>query len=613
MGEGKISQYEIIVESCKKPELETIKMILGERSVYLHSKYDPVSEAERQVKDLVVGADSVYFIFGLGMGYLIRALISKMEEDNRIVVFEPNESVIKAFNANRNNSDLIEDDRIIIAQYLSQYAAGRILAEFYEGLSSVSRNRMFIMPVYKDIYPFECHGFAYGIKNQIFRCALMRNTNEIFADIWFKCTINNIDFLRRSYSSAKMEDLYKNVPAVIVSAGPSLAKNIDLLKELKEKAVIISVDTAYAPLYNRGIVPDYVVSIDAQPIVAYKFANSDIYQQDLLTTYLSATQVQKQHTGRIVAFSEFNHFLDECYDDLGIDMLQIESGGSVACTALDLAYKMGANPIIFIGQDLAHSGGETHIPGTPFYKTADKVTSKTFEVEGINGGKVLTTYNLNGYREWIQMFFNVYGDRTYINATEGGAKIEGAAVMTFREVIDGYCCNSYGLANKKEQVFSESNRTVTKQQYEGFLTHIERAGKYLKRIVKDVDVCVLLTEKIIKEINNYGFKRPEHITTPYQKIKKLNKDLDKNEHLVDIILPLMAIKREDTARTDHLLNKDLTKEQLLSSDLEKYADYYRVFSEKAKYAVPLIEAAVENEKKELRSLAINNLEVWRDE
>jgi hypothetical protein len=586
----------IAVEPCKSEDLNTLKLIIDGKPKYVHSKYDPMKEARSQVEKLVVGPGCNYIMIGIGLGYQLRALLERLDErdENRIAVYEPNKDIFDLFNDDENNKDVIDDPRVYIDHFTTVNKTTPVLKQLYSSPTSYLNNFFFITPVYKEVYTEICRDMAANIKSLILECMLAHNTNVLFSDFWFKCILENSKALISGYSGKNLVDMYKDIPAVIVSAGPSLSKNIDLLKDINGEAVIIAVDTAYKPLFDRDIKPHFTVTIDAQPMVLKKFQETDALECDLVCCLTCAVEVLSAHKGRKILTRNTNLFLDECYRDLDIELLKLESGGSVACTAIDLAYKLGCSPIILIGQDLAYTKENTHIQGAAFNNAWSLESLADTEVEGIDGEMLLTGSNLNQYRTWMEVFFTIFPGRKYIDATEGGAKIKGTEIKTLKDTISEHMKTTYDITAKKEAFLSDENKAATAEQFKGFIDHMRRAGKYLEKKLPEIKACIKICRKMIKEIETKGFERPGLIVKPYKRIKKLNKSLADNEHHVDIIHSLTTFHTEDAARTDHLRNKELTEEKIMTLDLAKYHNYYVALENSITYAVPLIEEAVKN-------------------
>lgn len=114
--------------------------------------------------------------------------------------------------------------------------------------------------------------------------------------------------------------------------------------------------------------------------------------------------------------------------------LLVETGGSVATTGLDVAIRMGCNPIVFVGQDLAFTDKRTHSKQT-FSK--DIIHSHSLrDVEDVYGDIIQTSKNLYIYLRWIQNRISEEKDIKFIDATEGGVRIKGTKVMKLGNVVD---------------------------------------------------------------------------------------------------------------------------------------------------------------------------------
>jgi hypothetical protein len=120
----------------------------------------------------------------------------------------------------------------------------------------------------------------------------------------------------------------------------------------------------------------------------------------------------------------------------------LHTGGSVATNAFSFARLMGASPLIMIGQDLAYTGGASHASGYLWPKTLDEAKNLKGdgfrEIEGYYGDRVHVDRQLDSYRKWYEVFMLVYPHEKVINATEGGAKINGTQQMQFKEACIQY-------------------------------------------------------------------------------------------------------------------------------------------------------------------------------
>jgi len=231
-------------------------------------------------------------------------------------------------------------------------------------------------------------------------------------------------------------DKFKGMPAITVASGPSLNKNMHLLKEIRDRALIICCDASLQPLINRGIRPHIVVGMERTDGSEYFF--EDI--PDFEGIYYAFCPLVKSRTfdsfkgKKIIVHRSFLQF-EWLHHDKG----QLLVGPSVANMAFTVAQKLGCDPIILTGQDLALAeDGDTHVQEMPFGECDDYYHKDILEVEGNNGNPVKTSKTWFHFRKAIEEDVSYYPG-ICINATEGGARIRGTKIMRLEEAIEKYC------------------------------------------------------------------------------------------------------------------------------------------------------------------------------
>ena len=245
----------------------------------------------------------------------------------------------------------------------------------------------------------------------------------------------NMEIVVASNAIIEYRGRHINKPIFIIAAGPSLDKNITELKKIGKKGIIIAVGTAVKPLLNKGIKPDYIVSIDAHEAIYKQLeGNLNLGVPLLFIPSVNSKMLRAYKGPKIVAFPDKDPYYVKLETDLNKGL--IKTGGSVATTALDFANQLGGNPLIFVGQDLAISDkGQTHAKTTA--RGEDRYSIKNLRtVDGVDGKKVYTLTNLYMYLRWFESYIKEYPKIKFIDATEGGAKIAGTEIMSLEDVID---------------------------------------------------------------------------------------------------------------------------------------------------------------------------------
>ncbi len=229
--------------------------------------------------------------------------------------------------------------------------------------------------------------------------------------------------------------------AVIISTGPSLAKQLPLLKTIKEHVTLLSVDASLPILEKYGIKPDVVFSIErvAETAEFYRRTSKE-FQEGIICAISSLSHpILVESAANMILqmsmrpFGYTRYFELPQYGYIGIGM-------SAANMAYEAAFHAKFENIILIGQDLAYGeGGKSHSDGHIF--GALKRRKDDVEVEAYGGeGRVVTSMIWNMFRNFFENDIHIASQEgvVTINATEGGARIHGAKELPLSTAIEHY-------------------------------------------------------------------------------------------------------------------------------------------------------------------------------
>ncbi len=471
-----------------------MKIKLGDRESYICSKYDPLKEAERFVGSIEeYDAETLFIIYGLGLGYHIEELINSVSENNKILILEPDWQVFKKANELVDLQKIISNPNIFILVGNSSENVVKILWAY---INASNANNFQFLPfsnynkVFNDFY----NEVTKVLKEHVMTVQVLLSTVSYFSYDYNKNMFSNIASILESSKIQDLENKFKNVPAVIVSAGPSLDKNIKELKAAKGKALILSGGRTVKALLENGIEPDIVFSIDAGDIAYDTLQGKAENDFPLITTVISSDKVVEAHRGKkmYMNVSEYKGLVDYLGDREIDTMLQ---GGSVANTMLSCAKFMGCNPVIFIGQDLAYTDKKVHAVNSTITGHVNDVEKGTLEVEDINGNTVQTSKVFLSFLRWFEMFIESNSDIKYIDATEGGAKIKGTEITTLKECIQDYCVEDLNIEERVKELFEgEPADSKVVDECIGKLKEIKRD---LEKVRRNCDRGIGLCQKMI--------------------------------------------------------------------------------------------------------------------
>ncbi|EAJ6325606.1 DUF115 domain-containing protein, partial [Campylobacter coli] len=327
--------------------------------------------------------------------------------------------------------------------------------------------------------------------------------------------------------------------AIVVSAGPSLAKQLPLLKAYQDKAVIFCADGALSMLEKKGIVPDYVTNLDFTDLAMKFFQNKENLKQSIIAlecaTHPNIVHSLKAENCMIVLrnkalYQRFN------LNDFGY----IDTGTHVSHFSYTLALALGFKNIIMIGQDLAFDEeGNSHSKGFDFgEKFSGEENIDKLKVPAYAGkGEVLTHITWNDYRIKLEYLFACNDQKAkFYNATEGGARINFTEELSFKE-----CCEKFLT---KEKPKFELPKSLTKNRSDKLLVKfkekIQKDQENAKRFLDDA----LALKQILENILSKDFILPlEFLEKVYQNIENFNHSLDEDEFIQDGILKAVMYER----------------------------------------------------------------------
>lgn len=542
--------------SCDKHEVFRIEK--NNKLLYLGSKYNMQKEInliQKNIKKISKLKDIV--VFGSANGVWLEGL-DDVTTGKRIVIIEPDKKLFDMFinkkhdiSENQVSAICMEDDN------------------FYNNLLFSIRNSNFSILVFSNydfVYKEEFELFIEKIKYALIDARVSENTNNAYSKIWFENYVKNIPHILNSDYVNNYMNVFNNKPAIIVSAGPSLDKNIKLLKGNEDKFIIISVGRALKALKKENIKADFTAIIDGSDKMFDVFEESLNENIPLLFNEHSGAKIVEKYNGRKIFFST-REFINADKEILGCEPISLFQGGSVAHSCIDFARLLGCDPIVFVGQDLAYTGDKTYSNHSITSFENNELENETeFYTKGVKEEKVKTNYDFNIFRERIEMMIKLYSDRTFINSTEGGAHIEGTSEMDLKEVIEEYnevidktilnnsfkidLCykqiisnlkNAYDSINDIIELCAEAKKT-NKDLVDLYLKSPSKYNKALNRL-DDIDILIkqntsitYLFETLIKVIDQNlikVFSDDEECESIIGKIKNIAK---KGEYLYEELI-----------------------------------------------------------------------------
>ncbi|EAH5162209.1 DUF115 domain-containing protein [Campylobacter jejuni] len=570
----------LLKESLKEIKSSKFELILGKDNLDINLKdtsdntflyenvIDELNSMLNTYNDKYLLYPVLYF-YGFGNGILFKALLQNKNHQH-IVVFEKDIEIIWIMFHILDFSNELQSARLMILQtssldieFFSNFCSSKPFFQF---------SRIYFLELMSHYYE-RFHEDILGLNKKLaenFKNSIVSHGNDpLDALQGIEQFVYNLPSMITHPSYKELLSKRKGISdtAIIVSTGPSLTKQLPLLKKYASKATIFCADSSYPILAKHGIKPDYVCMLERTEITA-EFFNNDFWEFDKDIVFVCAGVVHPKAieylkdrnlviTQKVLAFPYYINLKDFSYAAVGF---------SVAHTLSYLATYLSHKNIIFIGQDLAYAENGNSHPDD--YQNSANYESQMYE-------HILTTaYGGNGkvethsiwllFKNWFEneMIPNTrkMGITTY-NCTEGGARIEGTIEKPFLWACENLLDKDLNKPFEKLEPLSlnKQNEFLLKAYYKvcKSIKHCRDFSKILSNDFEKIQsVYLSLNEK--EEDINLAIKKIDEFKNKLENIKQM-------QDLYEILSPLLIQFELNLARI-YVLNPK-TKEDAFNKSI----------------------------------------------
>jgi hypothetical protein len=415
---------------------------------YLHSKYDPIKEAEqwcRSYEEQMEQFNHIFF-YGIGFAYHIEYLMNKYPT-KYFTLYEPNPIIFYTYLCHRKLSDL----PLNRLQHLYIEDASVDIDDFFRNFLRFTEEFLIIPhPVYERVFERDTKHFL-----TLFRQFLYdKRTNLLFISntehLWtLNATNNFIKVLETPNILREKAGFLKGKPVLLVSAGPSLAEELENILNIKEQglAYIFAVGSSNKALLNYGIEPDAMTTYDPYDhnfLVFENIINKNITSIPLIFGTSVGYKTTASYPGPMMHMITSIDCISDYYlrnENIVEKNEVIPDVPSIAIMTLDLLHRLGCDLVILIGQNFAFKNNEYYSKGIhDIYHADNEPTageiSEMENVVSVDGKLIITMKAFNQARLEMERFLQTRTRDSFkvINTTKGGALIDGAPFMELSQV-----------------------------------------------------------------------------------------------------------------------------------------------------------------------------------
>lgn len=534
----------------------------------------------------------VVVILGFGLGEHIQEIIEASSDGTFILVIEQSMEFFKEIiNYIDLKPFLIERVSLSVSEQPFQAVRKRI--EDYFGVYAITDTKIFRNPASIEIAP----EYYEEIDKQLDELSNVAKQNQAtlrkFSGIWQRHILSNLKSVVVEPGVSELFNKFQGIPAIIVSAGPSLDKNIHWIAGAIEKAIVIAVDTAYKSLLEHGIKPDFVISLDALETNYRHLEGTEEKETCLIANPVVYPSIIKEHSGPLFIMNFGDPLMSWVENHIG-KKGETLTGGSVATASFDLVRKLGSSPVILVGQDLSYADGRAYAEWCYFdrswldmvsqYKTindlhiSETLGDRTLKVKGMFGEDISTSLKMVSWKKWFEAIVKNYGTFC-INATEGGLKINGTEILSLKEAINKYCVKKVDVKSMVAEIRSTCKTIDVKafiKHLEDLKTNIARVG-YIGKEGKNISSVVLrISENSPQqqlELNSYLQK----MNIFAEQILSESEFIEINKWCIETLLDKMKIgdnPKEKNKDASYLLLQNVRSYNVLFEGIDEMCSHF---------------------------------------
>ncbi len=427
----------------------------------LASRHRPLDEANTLVQQVDVKDAAVFVVAGFGMGYHVAALARKLGKTGIIMVYEPDVELLRAVLERVDHSSWLQDGNVCIMTDADDGAAMGEALRGVEGLVGLGVTLVQHPPSAPRLGEStrRFHERFTGVVEAVKMTVI---TTLVQVRVTMRNLMQNADVYVTNPGIAELKGACGGMPAIVVSAGPSLQRNLALLDDpaIRDRCVIVAVQTVLRTLLERGIKPHFVTALD------YSEINRRFYEGLTGAEVEGITLVVEPKVNPSVLMAWPGRL--RCTSDGMLDLLlgetlagdhgQIPQGATVAHLAYYLARHLGCDPVALIGQDLGFTDGQYYSGGASIhgvwagelneFKSLElfewqrivRMAGHLRRVQDVLGREMFTDSQMHSYLAQFETDFRTDAARglTTIDATEGGVRKQHTEPMTLRGFLDAH-------------------------------------------------------------------------------------------------------------------------------------------------------------------------------
>jgi hypothetical protein len=566
----------------------------GYHSAYGNNRKEKL--IERWFKNLRMQSESLYAITGFGDGSHIRHFMDNSSGGTHFLVVEKEPSILRETFSRFDVSEILMNDRFMLG-------TGQFDDLFFKDIQDAAMLNIFDVNslVFSPLHSTD-EAYYDQARNELIRQYLViRPLMEVNLRTGVNLQENTMENLEHMISSpdiGELTDQFRDIPFILVGAGPSLDESIEFLREMQDHAIIVASNSPYRKLINSGIKPHLVVTADPMSPTLAGFQNVSLEGVPLACPYSAYPEIVRRFSGRIISWLNVNPIVEMLKQSWkqkpGTPIME---QGTVSGCVLDISRVLGCRKVMFVGQDMCVRDDGKYYTDDSFYADSGEHYSSNKKGQLLPGNtqdEVLVEGRLFVYLKTFEKFISENNHVEYRNLARTGVKINDAPFIEYEQAIQwaGKSQSSKAFSSAVEKLLF--NETENRDLANSISPLINFAQDLLELTLS----LAIETEMLPDKFSGTNYSSNKKVIELLNKSAKVNKLIDSNPLYWKCIL-------DGKTKSELALYRRISREISFPNEnwtaVQKNKEYFWAISEGAHWFLDMIET------KMVKVPRINNL------
>ena len=489
---------------------------------------------ERWVSNLRTKSESLYCLTGFGDGSHLRHFVKNTSGGTNFLVIEKDPALLRETLSRFDLSDILSNDRLLLGTgACDDFFFRDLQAAAMLGLADV--NSIIFSPLHSVDESYYDNARNEMVRQYLVIRPLMEVNLRTGTNLQ-ENTLENMPYMANSPDVGELAGLFNDIPFIVIGAGPSLDESIDFLREVQDRAIIVTSNSPFRKLINSGIRPHLAVTADPLSPTLAGFQNVSLEGVPLACPFSAYPEIVKRFAGRILSWVTFSPIVDVLKEAMGQKPgTPIMEQGTVSGCVLDLSRLFGCKKVLFIGQDMCvRADGKYYTDDSAYADSGSHYSNKMdgHRLPGNTDNEVIVEGRLYVYLKTFEKFITANPGIEYRNLARTGVKVTGAPYLNYDDAISWIGNNTSSKPFEEKVSELLSNKPNVPPMEDVFF----RTRKYAENLLSECLSLAIKTDLLPVKFSGTNYENNRVILDILQSSEKVNKLVDSNPKLWSLLL-----------------------------------------------------------------------------